>query len=346
MAQQPLTTTISEFTSWFNDTRYAIREMQDDMMSDPIFSLLGEDTSDNRSSQLSTTGIDYSGIAPVKTPGGVVARSAPVQADQHTVQYLTFVKRFDYEREAIIHDQYRILDPNGTECLKQLWAGVGLFLTNCVWNQNQNSNFNVPAQQGVINYTITTPDGQPIVSASHTGPGYTASTNIGGTGAFSGSTVVTNLQVGYQNAKTPAGVPMTYNGDALACGRVGPLIESMTQYTKSERVFSSLNNAVTVFQNGTMDVIEFKYAPRNSDLFASYATGNSALYQWATLDRDLFKKSFKYKWAEMPTIVEGPTVDMNTLDTFRIATCRIAFLPENPWALIQNNASTAPITAY
>ncbi len=346
MAQQPLTTTISEFSSWFNDTRYAIREMQDDMMSDPIFTLLGEDTSDNRSSQLSTTGIDYSGIAPAKTPGGIVARSAPVQADQHTVQYVTFVKRFDYEREAIIHDQYRILDPNGTECLKQLWAGVGLFLTNCLWNQNQNTNFNIPAQTGVINYTITTPDSQAIISASHSGPGYSSKTNIGGTGAFSGSTVVTNLNVGYQNATTPAGVPMTYNGDTLLTGRNGPLIEAMTQYTKSERVYSSLNNAVTVFQNGTMNVVEFKYAPRNSDLNASFNTSAGALNQWATADSELLKKSFKYKWAEMPTIVEGPTVDMNTLDTFRIATCRIAFLPENPFAIIQNNATTAPISAY
>ncbi len=344
MPQQPLTTTVAEFSSWFNDTRYAIREMQDDMMNDPIFDLMGEDTSDNRASQLSTTGIDYTSYAPAKTPGGQVARSAPVQADQHTVQYVTFVKRFDYEMESIIHDQYRLLDPNGTECMKSIWNGVGLFLTNCLWNQNTGTAFNVNAQQGVISYANTTPDGVAIVSASHSGPGYSSKTNIGGTAAFSGPAVTANIDVGYQNAVQPSGLPASYDANMLLCGKSGALLEAMLQYTKSEKVYSSLNNAVRIFQNGTMDVVQFKHAPKNAD--GTFNATASALYKWATADRDFFKKAFQYKWAQKPQIVEGPTIDTNTLDTFRIATCRIAMLPESPWAMIQNNASTAPISAY
>ena len=344
MALQPLTTTLAEFTSWHDDTNYAIRAKVDDMMKDPIFDILGEDTSNNRSSILSTTGIDYSGFAKAKTPGGTIAREAPVEADQHSVQYVTFVQRFDYEREMILHDQYKILDPDGTNCITRLWDAVGLFLTNCFWNYNTSSSFEVPAQQGTITYTITMPDGQPIVSASHSGPGYSSKTNIGGTAAFSGSSVVANIDVGNQNRVTPAGISRAYSPDALFCGNNAALLESMLQYTRSERVYSSNNNAVTVFKNGTMDVVQFKYAPRTST--GAFDTTTSKLHKWATGNKQDIKKGFKYKFIERPTVVNGPMINTDNLDTFRIATCRLAFIPEDAWGLIQNNATTAPTSAY
>lgn len=344
MAVQPLTTTISEFTSWYDDTRYAIRAMEEDMMKDPIFDFLGEDTSDNRSSVLSTTGFDYAGFAKAKARGGIVAREAPVEADQHTVQYLTFVQRFDYEHEAIIHDQYHIIDPDGTEVIKRLWEGIGLFLTNVFWNFNTSGSVDVPAQTGVINYVNTTPDGQNQVSSSHSGPGYSSKTNIGGTAAFSGSAVVANIDVGHQNRVTPNGVSKAYQPDTLLCGMNAALLESMLQYTKSTKVFSSANNALTVFQSGSMDVLQFKYAPRDAN--GGFDTTAAKLHKWATGNRADIKRGFKYKWADRPHVIDGPTIDTDNLDTFRIATARIAYLPESPWGLIQNNAITAPISAF
>jgi hypothetical protein len=344
MALQPLTTTIAEFQSWNDDTRYARRAMIDDMLADPIFSLLGEDTSNNRSSVLSTNGVDYSGFAKAKVPGGQVNREAPVEADTHSMYYITFVQRFDYEREAILHDQYGMLDPSGTNCLERLWDGVGLFLTNCIWNYNTSSTIDVPAQTGVINYTITTPDGQPIVSASHSGPGYSGKTNIGGTAAFSGPAAVANIDVGHQNRKTPSGVARAYNPDAFLLGNNAALLESMKQYTGSEKVFSSNNNALRVWQNGSMDIFQFKHAPR--DTAGNFDMTTSKLHKWATINKQEFKAGFKYKWIEKPTVIEGPRIDTDNLDTFNMATCRIAFMPEDPWAMIQNNASTAPISAY
>ncbi len=344
MAVQPKTTTVSEFTSWFDDTRYAIRAMEEDMMKDPIFSLLGEDTSDSRSSVLSTTGYDYSGYAKAKNRGGVISRESPVEADQHSVQYLTFVQRFDYEHEAILFDQYKILDPTGTKCIERLWEGIGLFLTNCFWNLNTDSTFNQPEQNGTIPYTITTPDGQPIVSASHSGPNYSSKTNIGGTAAFSGSAVVANIDVGHQNRVTPNGVSKAYQPDALFSGGNAALLESMLQYTKSEKVYSSTNNALRVFQNGTMDVYQFKHAPRTAS--GGFDTTAAKLHKWATGNTKDISEGFRYKWADRPHVVEGPTVDTDNLDTFRIATATIAFLPESPWGLIQNNATTAPVSAF
>lgn len=344
MAVQPLTTTISEFNSWFDDTDYAIRAMRDDMMKDPIFDLLGEDTSNNRSSVLSTTGIDYNQFAKAQVPGQTLARNAPVEADQHSVNYITFSHRFDYERPAILHDQYNILDPDGTAALKAIWDAVGLFLTNCFWNYNTSTAIDVLAQQGVVNYTITTPDGKAIVASDHSGPGYSNKTNIGGTAAFSGPAVVANIDVGHQNRKTPAGRARPYDANCLFLGRNAALREAMLQYTRSEQVYSSGNNAVRVFQGGSMDVFEFKWAPFTTE--GALDTTASKLHKWATGNKEEIKRGFKYKWIEKPTIINGPKIDTDNLDTFRIATCRLAFLPEDPWGLIQNNASTAPVTAY
>lgn len=344
MTLQPTTATIAEFQSWVDDTRYSRRAMTDDMMKDPIFDLLGEDTSNNRASVLSTNGVDYSGFARAKTPGGIVAREAPVETDVHSVYYITFVQRFDYEREMILHDQYGMLNPGGTACIKRLWEGVGLFLTNCAWNYNKSSAFDVPAQTGVIPYTITCPDGQPIISASRSGPGYSSKTNIGGTAAFSGPAVVANIDVGHQNRKTPNGIARAYMPNGLMLGNNAALLEAMLQYTKSEKVYSSNNNALTVFQNGMYDVMQFKYAPRTNT--GAFDTTTSKLHKWATFNKEEYKAGFKYKWIEKPTVVEGPRVDTDNLDTFDIATCRIAFMPEDPWAIVQNDATSAPISAY
>jgi len=345
MALQPTTVTLNEFASWFNDTRYAIRAMQDDMLADPIFSILGEDTSNNRSYVLSTTGYDYSGFAKAKTPGGPISRDAPVEADQHSVYYVTFIKRFNYEREAILHDQYNIIDPGGTSALQQLWDGVGLFLTNCFWNYNTSTSFSVPEQNGTITYANATPDAAAIVASTHSGPGYSSKTNIGGTGAFSGSTVVSNIDVGNQNCVTPAGIARAYQPDALVCAMGNAALrEAMLQYTRSDKVFSSGNNAVMVAPGAGMDVILLKHAPRTN--VGAFDTTAAKLHKWATINKADFKKSMKYKWIERPTIVDGPTLDTDNLDTFRTATCRIAFMAENPWCMIQNNATSAPISAY
>lgn len=344
MALQPTTVTLNEFASWFNDTRYSNRAMLDDMMNDPIFTLLGEDTSNNRSYVLSTNGRDYSGYAKAKTPGGPIVRDAPVEMDTHSVYYVTFVKRFNYEHEAILHDQYGLLDPGGTSCIEQLWNGVGLFLTNCFWNYNTSTSFAQPEQSGTITYANATPDAAAIVASTHSGPGYSSKTNIGGTGAFSGSTLVTNIDVGNQNRCTPAGYALAYFPDALICGQNAALREAMFQYTKSEKVYSSVNNAVTVFPGAGMDVIQLKHAPRTN--VGAFDTTTNKLHKWATCNKADFKKSFKYKWIERPTIVEGPTIDTDNLDTFRTAVCRIAFMAEDPWAMIQNNATAAPVSTY
>lgn len=345
MALQPTTVTLNEFASWFDNTRYSIRAMQDDMLNDPIFSLLGEDKSNNRSYILSTTGVDYSGFAKAKTPGGVLGNDAPVEADTHSVYYVTFAQKFRYERETILHDQYSVIDPDGTNCIQRLWDGVGLFLTNCFWNYNTSTSFSVPEQQGLITYANATPDAAAIVASTHSGPGYSSKTNIGGTGAFSGSTVVTNIDVGNQNCVTPAGIARAYQPDALMAGAGNAALrEAMLQYTRSDKVFSSGNNAVMVAPGAGMDVILLKHAPRTN--IGAFDTTTSKLHKWATLNKADFKKFMKYKWIEKPTIVEGPTVDTDNLDTFRIATCRIAFMAESPWCMIQNNASTAPTSAY
>lgn len=342
---QPSTVALQNFRSWFNDTRYARRKELEDMMKDPIFTLLGEDTTDNRSDTLSTMGVDYSGIAKAKVPGGQVVKDAPVEMDTHSVQYITFVKRFNYELESILHDQYKLLDPNGTECVKQLWEAVGLFLTNCIWNENDGTSFNVLAHEGVISYSNGTPDDQPIVSASHSGPGYTGATNIGGTGVLSGPNLVTNIQVGKQNCRTASGYPRSYRPNQIWMGDVEPMIEIGRQITGSTKVSSSVNNAVNIYADGSKEIVVFKYAPRVSTTGA-YSTSAADLYKWATADSSLVKKNFRYKWIAKPQLIGEKNLDDSNLDSFATAFCRIAFIAENPFCMFQNDATQAPTSAW
>ena len=211
MAVQPSTVQLAEFRSWFNETDYNVRYQADKMLEDPIFTLLGEDTSNNLSDTLATTGIDTTGIAKAKSPGGSVTKDAPVELDQHTVAYVTFVKRYNYELESILHDKYKILDENGTAVMDQLWEAVGLFLTSCFWNDNTATTTTVLAHNGTISYTNTTPDGVAIVSASHSFPTVSSLTNIGGTGPLSGPNLVTNVQVGKQNSRSGNNISFSYN---------------------------------------------------------------------------------------------------------------------------------------
>ena len=314
------------------------------MMKDPIFELLGEDTSANLSDTLSTTGVDYTGIARAKTPGGAVTKDAPIELDQHSVPYITFVKRFSYELETIAHDKYKFVDPNGTAVIDQLWEAVGLFLTNCMWNDNTSTTTTVLAHEGTISYANTTPDGQAIISASHSGPTYSSKTNIGGTGALSGPNLVANRQVAKQNFVFGSSLPKNYKGDTILIPDVEPMIEQALQITGSEKVASSSNNSISLYQGGSRDVVVFRYAPRNNA--GAYDTTTTDLYKWATADRGAMKMGMKYKWILKPQIVQSSNIDDNNLDSFRTAVCRIAFLPEDPFCLCQNNASTAPTTNW
>lgn len=344
MPVQPSTVQLQEFRSWFNQTEHTVRATIDDMLADPIFTILGEDTSNNRSDTLATTGVDYSGYAKAKTPGGTVTKDAPVEEDQHNITYVTFVQRFNYELESILHDKYQMDDPEGNELMIRLWNAVGLFLTNAWWNFNTSTSFNVTSHDGTITYTNTTPDGVAIVSASHSGPGYSGKTNVGGTGPLSVPNLTTNVQVGNQNVQSANGYSYAYEADTIIVGTEGSLLETAAQITKSTKVPATGNNAVNVYSGGTHDVIQLKFAPRTAK--GVYDTTAAKQYKWATANKRNLKRMMKYKWAMKPAIIGQSTeIDQDNLDYFRTAACRIAFMPENPWCMIQNNATTAPVSA-
>lgn len=344
MAQLPSTVQLANFRSWFNDTDYNVRYQEKEMLKDPIFDLFGEDDSMNLSDTLSTTGIDKTGIALAKTPGGSVSKDAWIELDQHSVPYITFVKRVNYELETILHDKYRLLDPNGTDVIDQLWEAVGLFLTNCFWNDNTATTTTVLAHNGTISYPTTTPDGVSIINSGHSGPNYSSKTNIGGTGVLSGPNMVTNIQVGKQNFCYGSGQPKSYRPDAIIVPDVEPMVEQALQITGSQRVASSANNAVNIYSGGNKDVIVLKHAPRtNANV---YDTTAADLYKWATAQRSMLKTGMKFKWIAKPQLIESSNIDDSNLDAFRTAFCRIAFLPEDPFCMVQNNATAAPATNW
>lgn len=345
MAQQPSTVQLQSFRSWFDDTRYARRQMIEDMTKDPIFSLIGEDTTDNTSDTLSTMGIDYSGYAKAKVPGGSVTKDAPTERDTHSANYITFVKRFSYEMETISHDQYKLLDPDGTEAIKQLWESVGLFLTNCLWNENDVTAFDVLSHDGVISYATGSPDGNPIIYNAHSGANYSGKTNIGGTGALSGPNLVTNIDIGKANFVTDNNVPLSYRPDQIWIGDVEVMTETARQITGSAKVASSGNNAVNIYNDGSKEVVVFKHAPRVSTTGARSSTA-ADIYKWATAEKAKAKRYCRYKWNIRPQIVKEQNIDSDNLDSFVTAVCRIAFINDSPFFMVQNNATQAPTTAW
>lgn len=345
MSQLPSTVQLQAFRSWFDDTRYSRRAMLDEMMRDPIYDLFGEDKSNNLSDTLSSNGIDYSGIAKAKTPGGRVVKDAPIEVDTHSVGYITFVKRFNYELESILHDQYKLLDPDGTMCIKQLWEAVGLFLTNALWNENDGTSFEVLAHEGVINYLTGCPDGKSLIAADHSGPGYSNKTNIGGTGPLTGPNVVTNIDIGKTNFCFPSGQPKTYRPDLIMHGDVEVLTEASRQITGSTKVASSANNAVNIYSDGSKDVVVFKHAPRVSTTNLRSSTA-ADVYKWATASRSLMKQSIRLKWIAKPQLIGEKNIDDENLDSFATAFCRLAVIIDDPFFMVQNTATTAPTTAW
>lgn len=345
MSQTPSTVQLAGFRSWFDDTRYARRAMIDEMMNDPIYSLMGEDKTLNTSDTLSTMGIDYSGIAKAKTPGGRVTKDAPIEADTHSVGYITFVKRFNYELETILHDQYKLLDPDGTMCIRQLWEAIGLFFTNVLWNENDATSFDVLAHEGVVTYTTGCPDGKALVAADHSGPNYSNKTNIGGTGPLSGPNVVTNVDIGKTNFCHPSGQPMFYRPDQIWHGDVEVMTEASKQITSSTKVASSANNAVNMYSDGSKEVVVFKHAPRSSTTNLRSTTAGD-VYKWATAEKAKAKQSVRYKWIAKPQLIGEKNIDDENLDSFATAFCRVAVIIDNPFFMVQNNATTAPTTNW
>lgn len=345
MSQLPSTVQLAGFRSWFDDTRYSRRAMLDEMMRDPIYELFGEDKSSNTSDTLSSMGIDYSGIAKAKTPGGKVTKDAPIEADTHSVGYITFVKRFNYELESILHDQYKILDPNGTMCIQQLWEAVGLFLTNVLWNENDATSFDVLAHEGVISYQTGSPDGKAFIAADHSGPGYSGKTNIGGTGPLSGPNLVTNIDIGKTNFCWPSGQPKSYRPDLIIHGDVEVLTETSMQITRSSKVSSSANNAANKYADGSKEVFVLKHAPRSSTTNQRSTTA-ADIYKWATGEKAKMKSGLRLKWAAKPQLIGERNIDDDNLDSFATAFCRLAVIIDDPFCMVQNNASQAPTPAW
>lgn len=347
MSQLPSTVQIEAFRSWFDDTRYARRAMLDDMMKDPIYDLIGEDKSSNTSDTLSTMGIDNLRMAKAKTPGGKVTKNAPVELDPHSVKFITFVDRSNYELESILHDQYKLLDPDGTSCVMNIWESVGQFLTNVLWNENDQTAFDVLAHEGVITYDVGCPDGKALIASDHSGPNYSGKTNIGGTGPLTGPNLVTNVDIGKANFTRGGGLPMGYRPDQIWIGDVEVMNEAARQITGSQKVSSSANNAVNIYADGSKEVVSFKYAPRNS-ITGSRSTTAADVYKWATAEKAKAKSSVRLKWIAKPQLIgeKNLNLDDENLDSFATAFCRLAVIIDNPFFMVQNNATTAPTPAW
>lgn len=334
------------FRSWFNNTDYKLMESLDNKLSDPIYSLLGEYDDSSKSDTISVTGRDNSGFAATKLPGGKINKQAAVEEDQMNKGFMSFAETSNIEWESVIHDKYRYADEQPAEIVDKVMDSASLLLHHQLFNFGTASSVTMEGTHG--SYGLTVPSGQNLFSSSHSGPGYSSKSNLVGTGALSNANLIANIQHGNENMVTSNGTAIPYTPDLLIVPNDAAMVEAAIQITKSDKVYSSANNAtnifsdkgIKIFRGGSMSVVVLPFAPRT----AAGAYDTAKQYYWQTADSMMLKKAIKYKWAARPTVASR-FVDPENLDSYFSVAARLAVVAQRWQGINLNNSTTIPVTA-
>ncbi len=138
---------------------------------------------------------------------------------------------------------------------------------------------------------------------------------------------------------------VTINPPHYCHGDVEVMTEQSLQITRSSKVSSSANNAANKYADGSKEVFVLKHAPRVSTTNQRSTTA-ADIYKWATAEKAKLKQSVRYKWIARPQLIGEKNIDDDNLDSFATAFCRVAVIIDNPFCMVQNNASTPPTPAW
>lgn len=335
MSATPTQVDLSGFRSWFNDTDYVLQSKIDDMMKDPIFSLLGEYEGSGKSDTISVTGRANERFAQTKAEGAAINRVAPVEEDQLSKGYLTFAEQQSYSWESIVHDRYAFADSDPAEMVDNVLDGISLLFHGQLFNGSTGTSITLGGSHGA--YDISIPDGGALFKATHSGPGYSSKSNIAGTQALSHENLVANIQHGNENLVTSTGKAISYNPDLLIVPNDARMVEKARTITGSQQVESSANNAINIFSGGTMKVVVLKNAPRST----SGAYDTSKQYHWMTADSNMLRKSVQYKFAARPQVL-AKYMDAENADSYHSVLARVAVVAKRWQFGVLNNSTTAP----
>lgn len=338
----PNLTTVSTtgYRSWFNSTRYAVMDKLDLMLqADPVLELFSEITDGGKEDSINMTGRANDGYAHVKSPGEKANLDGPVEEDQMNKNFFTISERANIEWEAFVHDKYSLVTDAATELYEKIMNTVYLALSHQIFNFGTSTTVNLP---GSYSYSLTTPDGVALYSASHTTPsGATGKSNLPGTQALSMPNLTNHIQTVQENIVSSKGNAMSYNPNILfVSANCQRMVEMATQITRSSQVPSTANNAYNLYSGGTMEVVALKHTPFNE--IGAYSTAKQ--YFWGTADRNMLKKVLRYKWAARP-VAMPKFMDQENGDSSYLGMARFGFGASRWQGVALNNSTTAPTTA-
>ena len=335
---------LAGYRSFFNSTVYSLIEKMEDMESDPIFSLLGEQAHDTSTGDtVNFTSDTLSGYAPIVAPGGDIPETNVVEGDQLARTYFSIKDRMVVEYEAYAHNKLDVMLDRAEDLVERAMFTASLCLSGQLLN-----NANAGTQTiGGVTQTITTADGQFLGDSDHTVPGKIGSTYsnvLASLGALSDSNLDALEQQIKQNNVDDKGTNRPFTADCLVVPDNATMIKKAMQLTGSVLSPETANNAINIYRGGRLDVVVLKQAPRDST--GGYDTTKQ--YFWCLANKKSIKRAVKYRWAVKPSDVKQggvvPKFMDKNLDSSVIVYGRMVFGAPRWQGLGYSFSTTKPTT--
>lgn len=291
---------LAGYRQFFNSTVYSLIEKIEDMESDPIFGLLGEQAHDTSTGDtVNFTSNVLSGYAPIVAPGGDIPESNIVEGDALARTYFSIKDRMVVEYESYLHNKLDEMLDRSSDLVENAMRTAALCLSGQLL-----TNANATTQTiGTVAQTISCGDTFQLGYASHTVPGKPNSTydntltGLDALGDDSMSDLEQKIKAAYVD---DAGTNRPFTANVLIVPDNAVMIKKAQQLTLSSLVAETANNAINIYTGGRMDVVVLKEAPRTTA--GGYDTDKQ--YYWAIANKKALKRAVKYRWAMRPSNVK------------------------------------------
>lgn len=335
---------LAQYRSFFDNTVYKVIEKMNEVPTDPIFSICGEEPYDvSTGDTMSFTSEALDGYAPVVAPGGEIPNVDVTEGDTISKTFVSFKDKIQVEWETALHNKLGLVLDRASDLSMRCNKSAALALSRQLLTEADASTMAVKSSNGTATETITTADGQPLASASHTVPGdsNTYTNLVSGAPALSEASLSTSIQVGIENTVSDAGTMMDFTPDCLIVPRNELMIRKAQELTGSNLVPESNNNAINVYTGGRMKVVVLPEAPK--DAIGSYDSDNE--YRWMVADSRLLKRAVRYAWAARPNELGTglvPKFRESNLDSSIYVASRFLFVPVRWQGIVYSLSTTAP----
>lgn len=338
MPNIPSTVDLAGFSSWFENKQYVLQDKIEDALTDPIYSLFGEDVIPSKALTIDVTGRDGTRTGRTKAPGGKVAKQAPVEEDQMSRKYITFEDNMSIEWEALQHDLYQFADEQPEELVDNVFRGVSRLMHAQLFNSSTATTTTHPGTGGA--YAIDLPDDQALFSTAHSGPNYSSKSNyLNSDLPLSTPNLSTAVQYGITNFVRSGGERQSFRPNCIIVPDNWLMVEAALQCSGSELVRETGNNSINVYSGGTMDVIVLKYAPE--DPAAGHTITTTGQYNYIVANKEEMKKALRYKLLARPSVLTK-FMDPENGDSTITVLARAAVYAKRWQFGVRVNATTAP----